>query len=171
MSRPRMLAFAVTVSMVIAAFGVAPVAAQDEAPQPPAATPNPVAHDAPAGDGTAVRLETDLGDIVIGLYNESAPVAAENFVNLVESGYYDGIGFHRIVRDFVIQGGDPSGDGSGGPGYTIVDEEVVGQYGRGIVAMARTQAPDSQGSQFFFVLEDAPNRHSRPRAPTSSLVG
>jgi cyclophilin family peptidyl-prolyl cis-trans isomerase len=121
---------------------------------PPAATPNPVALETPAGDGTAVRLTTDLGDIVIGLFNESAPVAAENFRNLAESGFYDGVGFHRVVPGFVIQGGDPAGDGTGGPGYTIPDEEVVGMYGRGIVAMARTPQPNSQGSQFFVVLDD-----------------
>jgi cyclophilin family peptidyl-prolyl cis-trans isomerase len=148
------LAFAVSLSLIPAALG-SPTVAQDAEPAPPAATPNPVAIDKPSGDGTGIRLETDLGDIVIGLFNESAPVAAENFLNLVESGYYDGTGFHRVVRDFVIQGGDPEGTGRGGPGYTIEDEDVVGQYGRGIVAMARTQAPNSQGSQFFVVLDDA----------------
>jgi cyclophilin family peptidyl-prolyl cis-trans isomerase len=102
-----------------------------------------------------VRLTTDLGDIVIGLYDQSAPVAAENFKNLVEAGFYDGVGFHRIVPGFVLQGGDPEGTGAGGPGYTIPDEEVVGRYRRGTVAMARTAAPDSQGSQFFVVLDDA----------------
>jgi cyclophilin family peptidyl-prolyl cis-trans isomerase len=109
----------------------------------------------PAGDGTGVRLKTDLGDIVIGLFTESAPVASENFLNLARSGFYDGTGFHRVVPGFVIQGGDPEGTGGGGPGFTIPDEEVVGQYGRGIVAMARTQQPDSQGSQFFVVVDDA----------------
>jgi peptidyl-prolyl cis-trans isomerase B (cyclophilin B) len=121
---------------------------------PPQATPNPVAFETPTGDGTGVRLTTDLGDVVIGLFTESAPVASENFLNLVESGYYDGIGFHRVVPGFVIQGGDPEGTGAGGPGYTIADEEVVGEYGRGIVAMARTPQPNSQGSQFFIVLDD-----------------
>jgi peptidyl-prolyl cis-trans isomerase B (cyclophilin B) len=153
MSRPRMLALAISVSMAAAAFGAAPIVAQDD-PQPPSATPNPVPHEAPAGDGTAVRLTTDVGDVVIGLYNESAPVAAENFLNLAESGYYDGVGFHRVVPGFVVQGGDPEGTGRGGPGYGIEDETVVGDYGRGTVAMARTQAPNSQGSQFFFVLDD-----------------
>ena len=122
---------------------------------PPEATPNPVAFETPTGDGTGVRLTTDLGDVVIGLFTESAPVAAENFLNLVEAGFYDGVGFHRVAPGFVLQGGDPEGTGAGGPGYTIADEEVVGRYGRGIVAMARTPAPDSQGSQFFVVLDDA----------------
>ncbi len=142
-------ASAVPASAAPASAGPAPVLA------PPAATPNPVAMDVPAGDGTGVRLTTDLGDIVIGLFTESAPVASENFLNLARSGFYDGTGFHRVVPGFVIQGGDPEGTGGGGPGYTIPDEEVVGQYGRGIVAMARTQQPDSQGSQFFVVVDDA----------------
>jgi cyclophilin family peptidyl-prolyl cis-trans isomerase len=82
-------------------------------------------------------------------------VAAQNFINLAEAGYYDGVIFHRVVPDFVIQGGDPTGTGTGGPGFTIEDETVVGDYGRGIVAMARVPGvPNSQGSQFFIVLSD-----------------
>jgi peptidyl-prolyl cis-trans isomerase B (cyclophilin B) len=153
MPHHRILASAAALSMLAAAFAV-PAVAQDEAPAPPQATPNPEAYEVPSGDGTAVRLTTDVGDVVIGLFNESAPVAAENFLNLAESGFYDGVGFHRVVPGFVVQGGDPEGTGRGGPGYGIKDEEVVGTYERGIVAMARTQAPDSQGSQFFFVLDD-----------------
>jgi peptidylprolyl isomerase len=121
---------------------------------PPAATPMTQPLAAPAGDGTTATITTALGDIVIELYTESAPVAARNFEGLAQAGFYDGTTFHRLVPDFVIQGGDPDGTGSGGPGYTIPDEDVVGEYGRGIVAMARTPQPDSQGSQFFIVLDD-----------------
>ncbi len=155
MPHRRLLAAAAGISILAASLS-APAFAQDDARPlgPPEATPNPVALEVPAGDGTAVRLSTDLGDVVIALFNESAPVAAENFLNLAQSGYYEGVGFHRAVRGFVLQGGDPDGTGMGGPGYTIRDEEVVGQYGRGIVAMARTQEPDSQGSQFFIILDD-----------------
>jgi cyclophilin family peptidyl-prolyl cis-trans isomerase len=155
MPHRRLLAAAAGIS-ILAAGMAAPALAQDEERPlgPPSATPNPVALEVPAGDGTAVRLTTELGDVVIGLFNESAPVAAENFLNLAQAGYYDGVGFHRAVPGFVLQGGDPDGTGMGGPGYTIPDEEVVGQYGRGIVAMARTQEPDSQGSQFFVILDD-----------------
>jgi peptidyl-prolyl cis-trans isomerase B (cyclophilin B) len=150
----RLLAVAAAVSMV--AVGAGSALAQDERPHgPPDATPNPVPLETPAGDGTAVRLTTELGDVVIGLFNESAPVASENFLNLAVEGYYDDVGFHRAVPGFVLQGGDPDGTGRGGPGYTIKDEQIVGRYGRGIVAMARSQAPDSQGSQFFFVLDDS----------------
>lgn len=121
---------------------------------PPEATPLAQPPAEPASDGTTATISTELGDIVIQLYTDSAPVATENFINLAEAGYYEGVVFHRLVPGFVIQGGDPTGTGSGGPGYTIQDEPVVGQYGRGIVAMARTPQPDSQGSQFFIVLDD-----------------
>ena len=152
MPHRRTLAAAAAISMLGAAFA-APALAQD-APAPPSATPNPVPMEAPSGDGSAVRLTTELGDVVIGLFNESAPVAAENFLNLASSGFYDGVGFHRVVPGFVVQGGDPEGTGGGGPGYGIQDELVVGTYDRGVVAMARTQQLDSQGSQFFFIIDD-----------------
>jgi len=132
----------------------APTPRPSFAVQPPSATPmaSPLAE--PEGDGTTATITTELGDIVIDLYTESAPVASENFINLADAGYYNGVVFHRLVPNFVIQGGDPEGTGQGGPGYTIPDETVVGEYHRGTVAMARTQAPDSQGSQFFIVLSD-----------------
>jgi cyclophilin family peptidyl-prolyl cis-trans isomerase len=123
---------------------------------PPSATPMASPLAAPAGDGTTATIETDLGSIVFEIYNESAPVASENFINLASAGFYDGIVFHRIVPDFMIQGGDPLGTGTGGPDYRIPDEPVVGNYTRGTVAMARSSAPDSQGSQFFIVVKDSP---------------
>lgn len=122
---------------------------------PPDATPLAQPPAEPASDGTTATISTELGDIVIELYTDSAPVATQNFINLAEAGYYQGVIFHRVVPGFVIQGGDPTGTGTGGPGYTIPDEPVVGQYGRGTVAMARTSQPNSQGSQFFIVLDDA----------------
>jgi peptidyl-prolyl cis-trans isomerase B (cyclophilin B) len=122
--------------------------------QPPSATPLASPPASPSGDGTTATIETDLGTIVMELYTNSAPVATENFINLAEAGFYNGVVFHRIVPEFVIQGGDPEGTGGGGPGYDIPDEPVVGEYGRGIVAMARTQAPNSAGSQFFIVVDD-----------------
>lgn len=137
---------------------------------PPAATPLADPPAVPSGDGTGVRLRTRLGDIVIGLFTESSPVAAENFLNLASAGFYDGTVFHRIVPGFVIQGGDPTGTGSGDAGYSITDEPVVGEYGRGIVAMARTQAPNSQGSQFFIVLDDGA-RAALESARTYAIFG
>ena len=124
--------------------------------QPPVATPLASPPAAPAGDGTTATIDTELGSITFELFNQSAPVASENFVNLAEAGFYDGVVFHRIVPDFMIQGGDPDGTGGGGPGYRIQDEPVVGEYTRGTVAMARSTAPNSQGSQFFIVVKDSP---------------
>ena len=121
----------------------------------PDATPLASPPASPGGDGTTATIQTDLGTITFQVYNQSAPVASENFVNLANAGFYNGLTFHRIVPGFVIQGGDPNGDGSGGPGYTIPDEPVVGDYTRGIVAMARTSDPNSAGSQFFIVLDDS----------------
>ena len=156
MRRSLSPAAAVTLVWLLAACGTAFVPTSTPQPQvgPPDATPMAVPLAAPAGDGTTATITTALGDIVVELYNESAPVAARNFEDLAEAGFYDGTMFHRLVPGFVIQGGDPAGDGRGGPGYTIDDETVVGEYGRGIVAMARTSQPDSQGSQFFIVLDD-----------------
>ncbi len=149
----RTLASAAAALVLVTMAGL-PVIAQDASFAPPQATPIAEPPDVPSGDGTGVRLITEKGDIIIGLFTESSPVAAENFLNLTTGGYYDGTTIHRLVPGFVIQGGDPEGTGQGGPGYTIVDEPVVGRYGRGIVAMARTPQPDSQGSQFFIVLDD-----------------
>ena len=128
---------------------------------PPSATPLANPPSAPAGDGTTATITTDLGTIVIELYTDSAPVAAQNFINLAEMGYLNGIGFHRIIPGFMIQGGDPEGTGRGGPGYEIKDDPVVGDYSRGQVAMARPAGPggafipDSAGSQFFILVANS----------------
>jgi len=113
----------------------------------------------PAGETRTVTLSTPKGDIAIKVEADLSPIAAGNFVALASCGFYDGTVFHRTptLQDgtpFVIQGGDPNGDGTGGPGYTIQDEPVTTPYKRGTVAMARTAAPDSVGSQFFIVLDD-----------------
>ena len=113
----------------------------------------------PAGETRTVTIETELGSIVVTVEGDLSPVAAGNFVALAECGFYDGVVFHRAATlqtgtPFVIQGGDPTGTGRGGPGYTIQDEPVTATYGRGTVAMARSSEPNSQGSQFFIVLDD-----------------
>ena len=143
---------------------------------PPAATPlaNPPA--APAGDGTTATITTDLGTIVIELYTDSSPVAAQNFINLADMGYFNGIVFHRIIESFMIQGGDPEGTGGGGPGYEIRDDPVVGDYSRGQVAMARpagpggTKIPDSAGSQFFIMVADTPTLASGEYAIFGNVI-
>lgn len=112
-----------------------------------------------AGETRAVTIATKLGTIELKIHADWSPIAAGNFVSLAGCGYYDGVGFHRVAAlqdgtPFVIQGGDPEGTGTGGPGYTISDEPVTQSYRRGTLAMARTAAPNSQGSQFFIVLSD-----------------
>ena len=124
---------------------------------PPDATPLASPPAQPLGDGTTATIHTDLGDIVFKLYCGSAPVASQNFINLAAGSFYNGVGFHRVVPGFMIQGGDPLGTGGGGPGYSIPDEPVVGSFTRGVVAMARTSAPDSEGSQFFIMVADNAN--------------
>ena len=104
----------------------------------------------------------DYGTIKIELYPEYAPNTVANFVNLIESGFYDGLTFHRLVPGFVLQGGDPDGDGTGGPGYTIDGEFKANGYtkntlshDKGVISMARSMDYDSTGSQFFIVLDDS----------------
>ena len=105
--------------------------------------------------GKKVRIKTAKGDIVFELYAD-APIAASNFMFLTSDGFYDGLTFHRREEGFVIQGGDPLGDGRGGPGYKFNDEPVKRDYKKGIVAMANA-GPNTNGSQFFIMLADAPS--------------
>jgi cyclophilin family peptidyl-prolyl cis-trans isomerase len=131
--------------------------------KPPTATPLASTPTRTSGNGTTVTLHTQKGDIVIGLFTGSAPVAAQNFENLVRAGFYNGTVFHRIIPGFVIQGGDPTGTGAGGPGYTFPDEPFAGSYTPGTVAMANA-GPNTNGSQFFIVVGD--QAASLPRAYT-----
>jgi cyclophilin family peptidyl-prolyl cis-trans isomerase len=101
----------------------------------------------------AATLETSKGTIEAELYPQDAPQTVNNFVCLARDGYFDGTPFHRIVPGFVIQGGDPTGTGTGGPGYRFADEPVAREYEKGTLAMANA-GPDTNGSQFFVVLED-----------------
>ena len=124
----------------------------------------------PAGQKRIVTINTIKGSIAITVEGSLSPIAAGNFVALASCGFYNGVVFHRLVPGFVIQGGDPDGTGAGGPGYEIQDEPVTAQYHRGVVAMARTPAPNSQGSQFFIVLSDAAAR-SLVQANTYAIFG
>ena len=92
------------------------------------------------------------GEIRLEFYPEDAPKTVENFVTLAKKGFYNGLTFHRIEPNFVIQGGDPKGDGTGGPGYKIKAEFNKNKHDRGAVAMARSNDPDSAGSQFYITL-------------------
>lgn len=100
-------------------------------------------------------IETSKGTIIFTLDDAQAPLAVSNFVYLVKQKFYDGLTFHRVEPDFVIQGGDPQGNGTGGPGYAFEDETVTGNYTAGTVAMANS-GPNTNGSQFFIVLADQP---------------
>ncbi|OGD79352.1 hypothetical protein A2362_01255 [Candidatus Curtissbacteria bacterium RIFOXYB1_FULL_41_59] len=99
-----------------------------------------------------VRISTAKGDIVFELFGD-APIASSNFIYLTEGKFYDGLTFHRREEGFVIQGGDPKGNGTGDPGYKFSDEPVIRDYTRGIVAMANS-GPNTNGSQFFIMLAD-----------------
>ena len=98
----------------------------------------------------SATLHTNKGDIVIHLLREEAPNTVNNFVFLAREGFYDGVIFHRVIRDFMIQTGDPTGAGTGGPGYKFADEKVRRPYQAGTVAMANA-GPNTNGSQFFIM--------------------
>ena len=98
-------------------------------------------------------LKTSKGDIVIALSADKRPVTVNNFVSLARQGFYDKTIFHRAIKGFMIQGGDPAGNGSGGPGYQFDDEPFEGEYTRGTVAMANA-GPNTNGSQFFIMHQD-----------------
>jgi cyclophilin family peptidyl-prolyl cis-trans isomerase len=158
MTRHRPVALALVAVLFAACTGGGTSPSPSGAATPGTATGGPL----------TATIETPQGSIVIALKPDTAPIATANFVKLADAGYYDGVVFHRLVPGFVIQGGDGQYGkadaydaqrvGGGGPGYTIKDEPVVGDYVRGAVAMARTAAPDSQGSQFFICLDDLTGR-------------
>jgi cyclophilin family peptidyl-prolyl cis-trans isomerase len=107
-----------------------------------------------------VTITTDSGPIVMDLDPQLAPVTVNNFVGLARQGYYDGLTFHRVVPEFVIQGGCPEGTGTGGPGYRFGDEPVLGEYTLGAVAMANA-GPGTNGSQFFVCIDDCTRKLSK----------
>lgn len=111
-----------------------------------------------------VRITMDSGKVIrLELYPETAPLTVENFLDLVKKGFYNGLTFHRIISGFMIQGGDPDGNGMGGPGYSIkgefksngVDNPL--KHEKGVISMARSMDPNSAGSQFFIMHEAAPH--------------
>jgi cyclophilin family peptidyl-prolyl cis-trans isomerase len=107
----------------------------------------------PAPMSTAT-MHTNHGAIELELFDEDAPKTVENFRKLADDGFYDGVIFHRVIKDFMIQGGDPTGTGTGGPGYTFEDEFNDHKVERGALAMANA-GPNTNGSQFFIVTTDA----------------
>jgi cyclophilin family peptidyl-prolyl cis-trans isomerase len=103
---------------------------------------------------SSATIETNRGAIEVELHDADAPNTVENFVKLSRDGFYDGVVFHRVIPDFMIQGGDPTGTGMGGPGYQFEDEFNQHQVVRGALAMANS-GPNTNGSQFFIVTADA----------------
>ncbi len=111
-----------------------------------------------------VTIEFESGNsLQIELYPEIAPNTVNNFISLANAGFYNGVIFHRVIPGFMIQGGDPDGRGTGGPGYSIRGEFSANgfennlKHTRGVISMARAQHPDSAGSQFFIMVDDAPH--------------
>lgn len=108
-----------------------------------------------------VTLETNFGKIILELYPKDAPKTVDNFLTLIKKGFYNGLIFHRVISGFMIQGGDPTGTGMGGPGYKFADEldpstpSYKAGYKKGVLAMANA-GPDTNGSQFFIMLKDTP---------------
>lgn len=103
----------------------------------------------------AALIKTTEGNIVIDLDIKETPITVNNFVFLAKNNFYDNTIFHRVVKNFMIQGGDPAGDGTGGPGYTFDDEPITKDYKRGTIAMAN-RGPNTNGSQFFIMHQDYP---------------
>jgi peptidyl-prolyl cis-trans isomerase B (cyclophilin B) len=103
---------------------------------------------------SAATIHTSHGPIEVELFDDAAPKTVENFRKLAGDGFYDGVVFHRVIKDFMIQGGDPTGTGTGGPGYTFEDEVNDHKIVRGALAMANA-GPNTNGSQFFIVTTDA----------------
>lgn len=108
-----------------------------------------------ASKATKAVMQTSMGDIELELRPKDAPKTVENFVKLVKKGFYDGLIFHRVIPGFMIQGGDPKGDGTGGPGYQFEDENSQNVLGQGILAMANS-GPNTNGSQFFIMTAKQP---------------
>jgi peptidyl-prolyl cis-trans isomerase B (cyclophilin B) len=161
-ARPATIALvALLAALLLPAPGLIVPGSAQQPTQPAPAAPKgaPAAKDAPTGGKkvkqTAVITMEKGGEINIEFFPEDAPKTVENFVTLAKKGFYDGLAFHRVEPNFVVQGGDPKGNGTGGPGYTIKDEFNKQKHVRGVVAMARTQAPNSAGSQFYITLAPA----------------
>lgn len=111
-----------------------------------------------------ITIEMENGDLMKAeLYPDIAPNTVNNFISLIQKGFYDGLIFHRVINGFMLQGGDPDGNGTGGPGYSIRGEFAQNGFSNdlkhteGVLSMARTMAPDSAGSQFFVMHKDAPH--------------
>ena len=161
----RVIMILLTVMLAAAAFGCAPKAdptptAAPEPTQTQAATEKPEQTAAATEPVKATMVIKDFGTIELELYPDIAPQSVYNFCDLARKGFYDGLTFHRVISGFMIQGGDPLGTGTGGPGYSIKGEFALNgvendlMHTRGVISMARAQVYDSAGSQFFIMHQD-----------------
>lgn len=149
----------VAATLVLTACGGAQSA--PPAANPPAAEP---AKQTPAQANSIAKFETTKGNFTVELFEDKTPVTAKNFIDLANKGFYNGTLFHRVIDNFMIQGGDPQGNGTGGPGYTIPDEfhPSLKHTGPGLLSMAN-RGPNTGGSQFFITLAPTPwldNKHA-----------
>ena len=150
--RSRLIAVVIGAIALLAALGYPSLGAVGPAG---AQQPTPPSQGAKKVKESAVITMEKGGEIKFDFFPEDAPKTVENFVTLARKGFYDGLTFHRVEPGFVIQGGDPQGNGMGGPGYKIKAEFNKQKHVRGAVAMARSNDPDSAGSQFYIVLAPA----------------
>ncbi len=149
------------ISLVIGLVVVVGFLVVKPTPQPgqPSASPSPSADRQPppmmidATKAYSAILHTEKGDIAIALNAKETPITVNNFIALARTNFYNNTPFHRVIKGFMIQGGDPKGDGTGGPGYRFADEPFSGEYSRGTVAMANA-GPNTNGSQFFIMHAD-----------------
>ena len=160
-------AFAVAGAMTVSMLGMVACSSpssSDSSPTPAALDKSLKKAASPIGKSTAqIKVEGYDEPIIVELDGDSAPVTVQNFIELVNLGFYDGLTFHRIIEGFMMQGGDPNGDGTGGSDNNIIGEFTSNGYDnelqnvRGAIAMARSSDPDSASSQFFIVQEDSPH--------------
>ncbi|MCM3739839.1 peptidylprolyl isomerase [Oceanobacillus luteolus] len=138
------------------------VACNNETEKNEASNPNDYPNEVEENPIVTITMENNE-KIIAELYPKIAPNTVANFISLIEDDFYDGLIFHRVIPGFMIQGGDPEGNGTGGPGYSITGEfssngfENDLAHERGVLSMARSQSPDSAGSQFFIMVEDSPH--------------
>ena len=146
-----------TTLMLAASLLAIGAAAAFAAPQVSKPTP-PTAEEIAKYAKAKATITTKFGKIVVKFFPDVAPMHVKNFITLAEAGFYNGTPFHRVIPGFMIQGGDPSGNGTGGPGYTIPAEFTTKKkHTAGILSMARTNDPNSAGSQFFIMVAPSPH--------------
>jgi cyclophilin family peptidyl-prolyl cis-trans isomerase len=148
--------FTVLLTCILLALALAGCGAKQPAPPSPAPAPAALTAGLPA-EKTFAKFDTSKGNFTIQLFSQRAPGTVKNFVQLAQKGFYDGLAFHRVIDGFMIQGGDPNGNGTGGPGYTIADEfsPDLRHDAPGILSMANA-GPNTGGSQFFITLAKTP---------------